>query len=248
MQPFKMSPETVAQLRRSSALREIDVLLDAIVEEDFRTDRLLPKIRATSTHHLPALWFVIADQFLVTPKQAANFIETQGAEKSHPEIYAPHRTGLFFPLADETALYAWVGAYTAADHMDWDRVWCNENLDFLRLSVEDADRIMAAARRTYGAPPDDTQHPGSDAVPPYLDPAHPRYAPKLAAAVSAWLAVGDPPASKTPKQALTAWLSEQGSRYGLRGGDGKPIKEAVTMCATVANWRPSGGAPKTPGA
>jgi len=44
-------------------------------------------------------------------------------------------------------------------------------------------------------------------TPDYLNPEHPRYAPKLAAAVRAWLAVSESP-GKTPKQVLKKWLSE----------------------------------------
>ncbi len=42
-------------------------------------------------------------------------------------------------------------------------------------------------------------------TPGYLDPQNPRYAPKLAAAVSAWEAVTEP-GKKSPKQALDKWL------------------------------------------
>jgi hypothetical protein len=44
-------------------------------------------------------------------------------------------------------------------------------------------------------------------TPDFLNPKHPRYSPKLAAAVHAWQANPDP-RGKTPKQALIKWLNE----------------------------------------
>lgn len=89
--------------------------------------------------------------------------------------------------------------------------------------------------------------PNADAgMPDYLNPAHPRYSGKLAAAVNAWEAVTDP-GGKHPKQALEKWLNEHAERFGMTNDDGMPVKQAVSDCAKVANWKPDGGAPKTPG-
>lgn len=79
----------------------------------------------------------------------------------------------------------------------------------------------------------------------YLDPLHPRYAPKLAAAVRAWEAVKEP-VGKSPKQALIKWLRENGAAFGLTDEDGKPNETGIEECAKVANWVPSGGVAKTP--
>lgn len=83
----------------------------------------------------------------------------------------------------------------------------------------------------------------------YLDPEHPRFAPKLAAAVCAWLATASESATsgKSPKQALTKWLREHASEFGLTDDEGKPNETGIEEAAKVANWQPSGGAPKTPG-
>lgn len=83
-------------------------------------------------------------------------------------------------------------------------------------------------------------------APDYLDPNNSRYAPKLAAAVRAWQAVRDP-AGKHPKQALTKWLREHASEFGLTDDDGKPNETGIEEAAKVANWQPGGGAPRTPG-
>jgi hypothetical protein len=89
--------------------------------------------------------------------------------------------------------------------------------------------------------------PAGNSTADYLDPSHPRYAPKLAAAVSAWLAVDDPK-GKTPKSGLMKWLREHSATYGLSDDEGKPNEQGIEECAKVANWQPGGGAPKTPAA
>jgi len=83
----------------------------------------------------------------------------------------------------------------------------------------------------------------------YLDPRHPRYAPKLAAAVLAWRATENESAisGKSPKQALMKWLREHAADFGLTDEDGKPNETGIEEAAKVANWQPTGGAPKTPG-
>jgi len=80
----------------------------------------------------------------------------------------------------------------------------------------------------------------------YLDPGNSRYAPKLAAAVRAWQAVTDP-AGRHPKQALAKWLREHAAEFALTDDEGKPNETGIDEAAKVANWQPSGGAPKTPG-
>jgi hypothetical protein len=87
---------------------------------------------------------------------------------------------------------------------------------------------------------------GTEANATYLDQSHPRYSPKLAAAVRAWLAVDDPK-GKSPKQALESWLTAHASEFALTKEDGTPNTQGIDECAKVANWNPKGGAPKTPG-
>ncbi len=83
-------------------------------------------------------------------------------------------------------------------------------------------------------------------VPGYLDQKHPRYAPKLAAAIRAWEAVEEP-RGRRPRQALEKWLREHAAEFGLTNEDGNPIEKAIEEMSKVANWEPKGGAPKTPG-
>ena len=90
---------------------------------------------------------------------------------------------------------------------------------------------------------------GAEITPNYLYSDDPRYAPKLAAAINAWQATEDQDAvsGKTPKQALIKWLNEHAAEYGLTDDDGKPSDSVIEDIAKIANWAPSGGAPKTPG-
>lgn len=91
--------------------------------------------------------------------------------------------------------------------------------------------------------------PSATDAPLYLDPKHPRYAPKLAAAVNAWLEIGNLAENngKSVKQSLMKWLRENASLYRLSDEDGKPNETGIEECAKVANWQDKGGAPKTPG-
>ncbi len=79
----------------------------------------------------------------------------------------------------------------------------------------------------------------------FLDPSHPRYAPKLAATVRAWQAVTDA-GKRSPKQALDKWLREHAAEFNLTNDEGKPIELAIADCSKVANWKQTGGAPKSP--
>lgn len=86
------------------------------------------------------------------------------------------------------------------------------------------------------------------AVPPYLNKEHPRFAPKLAAAIAAWEAMNDPDnldLGNTPRQALEAWLMKNATRLGLVTANGTPIKQTIENIATIANWNTQGGAPRT---
>jgi hypothetical protein len=84
--------------------------------------------------------------------------------------------------------------------------------------------------------------------PDYLNPNHERYAPKLAAAVHAWQALRDgAPAGKTPKQAIVDWLAGNASGFGLVDKSGGLNSTGIDQIASVANWQPGGGPPKTPG-
>lgn len=81
----------------------------------------------------------------------------------------------------------------------------------------------------------------------FLSKKHPRYSPKLAAAVRAWQAMDDENLhAKTPKQSVKKWLRLHSTKYGLSDDDGKPMESAIEEIAKIVNWNPKGGAPSTP--
>jgi len=84
-------------------------------------------------------------------------------------------------------------------------------------------------------------------LPPYLDEKHPRFSPKLAAVITAWLAMEDRELlkGKSPKQALLTYLKLNAPRFKLSDEDGRPNETGIEECAKVANWQDKGGAPKT---
>lgn len=84
--------------------------------------------------------------------------------------------------------------------------------------------------------------PEASGQPDYLDQSHPRYAPKLAAAVRAWEAVTDP-GKKSPKQALEKWLRENAAEFEMTDDEGAPMNTPIEECSKVANWQPGGGSP-----
>ena len=86
--------------------------------------------------------------------------------------------------------------------------------------------------------------------PAYLDPNHPNYSPKLAAAIAAWEALNADPALfkfKPPKTAALEWLTDNAKRLGLIKNDGSINGLGIEEIAKVTNWRPTGGPPRTPG-
>lgn len=86
--------------------------------------------------------------------------------------------------------------------------------------------------------------------PSYLSNDHPRFAPKLRAAIDAWEAMENPTnlqLGKTPKQALKAYLTQNAIRLGLILANGKPNEQAIDEVAKIANWQSEGGAPRTGG-
>lgn len=81
----------------------------------------------------------------------------------------------------------------------------------------------------------------------YLDPQHPRYAFKLAAAIKAWLAVdASDLKGKSPKQAAEKWLREHAAELQLTDEEGKQNEKGIDEISKVVNWQHTGGAPKTP--
>ncbi|MNZ30542.1 hypothetical protein D3C78_478150 [compost metagenome] len=90
--------------------------------------------------------------------------------------------------------------------------------------------------------------PDAERTPDYLDPAHPRYSAKLAAAVKVWQAMedGNLLSGKSERGAMEEWLTSRYRELGLVW-KGKINKTGIEDTAKVANWNDGGGAPRTPG-
>ncbi len=82
----------------------------------------------------------------------------------------------------------------------------------------------------------------------FLDPSHPRYSPKLAAATAAWKLLEDEKLlnGTTPKKAAIKWLRQHANHYGLCDDEGLPSESVIEEIAKIVNWQTKGGAPKTP--
>jgi len=138
------------------------------------------------------------------------------------------------------------GGEDVIEYEDWatDTIYVIDSVPNWKETTVDRDDLIAwlagRGHKTGFFFPDSTDSPD------YLDPKNARYAPKLAAAVMAWQSVTDPNGAH-PKQALKKWLNEHAAEYGLTGSDGLPAELSVEDCAKVANWKPGGGAPTTPG-
>ncbi|MDX0911861.1 hypothetical protein [Sinorhizobium medicae] len=80
----------------------------------------------------------------------------------------------------------------------------------------------------------------------FMNKDHARYSSKLACAVAAWKAITQPAPSRTVKQTINAWVKENGAKYD-RDRNAEFSNQASDEIATVANWDPGGGAPRTGG-
>lgn len=79
----------------------------------------------------------------------------------------------------------------------------------------------------------------------FRDPGHQRYSSKLAAVVAAWEEFDDSISKAgTVKQKLEIWLRKNAARFDLLDEEGKPRETLIGRLAQIANWAPTGGAPK----
>ncbi len=115
------------------------------------------------------------------------------------------------------------------------------------VSIEDLRKwLLSRGERPKLLFPEDDSHEMKDQEYAFQNPTHPRYASKLAAVVAAWEAVEEAAPNKTVKQTLEKWLQENASQYNLLDKKtDKPNNGVIEQLASVANWEPKGGAPKT---
>jgi hypothetical protein len=118
------------------------------------------------------------------------------------------------------------------------------DLGAVRIDVDELRAWLVSRKVTSGF-----FFPDGAALPGYLDKNHIHYPPKLAAAIRAWEAVTSEPAllnGKTPKQAIQKWLLQNAAEHGLLKDDGTQNILAIEEVSKLANWKPAGGASKTP--
>ena len=150
----------------------------------------------------------------------------------------------FLPI--KTALLAAIEEFEEFGKIVWiDDEYNNRWIDF------DDSFVRVKALRTFLSQKNVADNYFSDpreGIPGYLQPDHPRYAPQLAAALEAWLAVSvaDDLNGKTPKQAIEKWLRENAAKFGMTNEDGIANESAIERIARICNWQPQGGAPATP--
>ncbi|WP_208436992.1 hypothetical protein [Bartonella taylorii] len=132
--------------------------------------------------------------------------------------------------------------YLSLNPMENDRI-----VAYSTVSIEDLKEwLLSCDKRPKFFFPEDDSHEMKDQKYGFQDPTHPRYAPKLAAVVAAWEAVKEAAPNKTVKQTLEKWLQEHASQYNLLDKKtDKPNNGVIEQLASVANWEPKGGAPKT---
>src|SRR5690554_610527 len=87
----------------------------------------------------------------------------------------------------------------------------------------------------------------ASAIPDYLNENHPHFSLQLHVAVKAWEAIQDEELrkGKSVKAAATAWIENNYRALGLVH-EGRRNDSAIERIATLINWKPTGGAPKTP--
>ncbi|WP_375702269.1 hypothetical protein [Bartonella sp. AA89HNZF] len=123
----------------------------------------------------------------------------------------------------------------------------NPIAEYSSVSLDDLRKwLLLRGKRPKVFFPEDNFAETKDQKYAFQDPTHPRYAPKLAAIVAAWQAVSEAEGGKTVKGTLIKWLSDNAVQYKLVDDDNLPREKLIEELAAVANWEPTGGAPKTP--
>ena len=128
---------------------------------------------------------------------------------------------------------------TRYDNSDDNRIYWNST----RIDIESLREWLIS--KNFGS---NFFHDDDSTISGFADKDSPFFAPKLAAAVRAWIEVtgdADLLKNKTPKQALEKWLREHASEYGLTLENGNPNKQGIAEICKIANWKPEGGATPT---
>lgn len=84
-------------------------------------------------------------------------------------------------------------------------------------------------------------------IPPYLDPMHKNYSPKLAAAIEVWSALASDPGllkRKSVQNAAREWLIKHADKYEFIKGEKKWNDAAIEQIFKIINWT-KGGPPSS---
>lgn len=175
----------------------------------------------------------------IEPQGIADYVERRD-EVDLPVGYRAVKAGILAGLKNKS-LKGWLNH---PEHTDFHgNVSLDETRYDLEVSFVEVESLIGWLRsRGFSSGyffSDDPQHHG------LKDENHPRYAPKLAAAVEAWESFDEEAsATGTAKQRLAKWLRLHAAEYGLTDDDGKPKESVIESLATIANWATKGGAPK----
>jgi hypothetical protein len=164
--------------------------------------------------------------------QAAIFVENVADELAVP-VYSNvdtngWRTGIW-ELCDTTTTRKVIGKLGVSNYANGSDDG-REDAESVAITLEDFAKIVGHLRELAGV-----------AAVPELRADSPTYTEELRAAIEAFDAVSADPAltaKSSPKAALFAWLEANKPELSAN---------ARERIATVANWQPAGGAPKTPG-
>jgi hypothetical protein len=126
-----------------------------------------------------------------------------------------------------------------------------EKLNELQLELADKNEIISEQRKQIAKLQQKAPDPDNEML-SCLDKSNQCYSPKLAAAIKSWLAISNSPPTKTrtAKQRLTEWLSDNWKELELSKEDKKsnqPIRNqsAIDEVAKISNWDIKGGVPKS---
>lgn len=174
----------------------------------------------------------------IEPQGLAEYIENYDAHK-RPNGYAAVKAGIVAGIENKS-LQGFLTFVQYQENGGWETD--HTRYDYSGSTVEVSSLIKWLSSRGFAR---GYFFAEDDAKRGLRDPDHPRYAPKLAAAVQAWECFAESlSASGTAKQKLAKWLRLHSAKYGLTDDDGKPRESVIDALATIANWAPKGGAPK----
>jgi hypothetical protein len=184
---------------------------------------------------------IIDASLLVTgnePQGLAEYVENYEAHK-RPSGYAAVKAGIIAGI-ENGSLQGQLTHVQYQDHGGWEVD--ETRYDFAASTVEVSSLIKWLSSRGFSGGYFFTENDSKGGL---RDPDHPRYTPKLAAAVQAWESFDESSSAPgTVKQRLAKWLRLHAAEYGLTDDEGKPRETVIDQLATIANWATKGGAPK----